>query len=241
MTEDLHGAAVKSRRLRRCAVGLIVAGALSIWLAPKCLQAVGEVLVADEAASAPDAVVTFSGDKRYEYVAQLAKGKRECRVVVLKHARSRLETAGIIRCENEVEIEQIIKAGVPREAIVTLESEAYRDDWDDVRVLGDWVSREDAGCVVVLTSRFCSSTVRYVLDRQVSPTVAGRVHIKSLKDRRFDETNWWRSRMGIKECLSAYLSFVYHRIAGPPASRYEDRWDPDEYERSLQQKMSRQG
>ncbi|MEX0712258.1 MAG: hypothetical protein WD278_07905 [Pirellulales bacterium] len=59
-----------------------------------------------------------------------------------------------------------------------------------------------------------------------------RVVVRGLADRRYDETNWWKSRTGFKSLFNSTLNLIYARWIGedqpPPVP-----WNPDEFEKSL--------
>lgn len=87
--------------------------------------------------------------------------------------------------------------------------------------------------VLLLCDRFRSRRWRHVLDTVLGPTRAGRVGILALRDWQFDETDWWKSRVGVKSLFNGYVRLAYARRCGDTAPKREC-WDPDQYERMLQ-------
>ena len=61
-----------------------------------------------------------------------------------------------------------------------------------------------------------------------------RIGVHALVDRRYDETNWWKSRCGVKSLMLGVieLAFAVCRGENYPNSGH---WDPDRYERALRQ------
>jgi len=79
---------------------------------------------------------------------------------------------------------------------------------------------------------------RIVLDTVLQPDHAARVEILALPDRRYDETNWWYSRRGVKGLFYGYLTLAYAWFQGedvPPRKL----WDPDDYERMLERTVGK--
>jgi hypothetical protein len=60
------------------------------------------------------------------------------------------------------------------------------------------------------------------------------VRIFLIRDRRYDETNWWRSRIGIREVTLGYLRYLHNRMVGRPAPFTPPEWSPESFERRLQ-------
>jgi hypothetical protein len=70
------------------------------------------------------------------------------------------------------------------------------------------------------------------LDTVLRPGAVGRVRILGLPSRQYDETNWWKSRIGLRALFCEYVSLLYAWCRGENVPE-RPVWDPDAYERLL--------
>jgi hypothetical protein len=86
--------------------------------------------------------------------------------------------------------------------------------------------------VLVLCDRFAGRDLRFVVSQVTQPGEAQRVAFRSLPNHRYDETNWWRNRAGVRALAGAAFDLAYDALHGedaPPVNEF----DPDQYEREL--------
>jgi hypothetical protein len=101
-----------------------------------------------------------------------------------------------------------------------------------VRELQDWLAEHPDVSVSLVCDGFQSGYWGRVLDRTLPEAQRGRVAVHPLRDRRYDETNWWRSRTGWKDYWSAVVNWGYLGACGEDRP-VQPEWDPDAYERAL--------
>ena len=127
--------------------------------------------------------------------------------------------------------------GLPPRTVAVIRSDGY-DDWATARTLRAWLADRPNASLVLLCDRFQSAHLRYVLDAVLDPSQAARVRIRALPDRRYDETNWWTSRDGMKAFGSAWLRQLNGWYAGgdhlPPPS-----CSVDDYENHVRQALGK--
>jgi len=178
-------------------------------------------------------------DRRYRAAAELFRSHALRAVLLFEAHRTRLVREGILPPDELVGREQLLKHRVPEPQISTLPGEA-RNIWDMSDRLGDWLRAHPTSRVVALADRFQSRQARVTLDAVLDPKLAQRVVVRALPDRRYDETDWWHSRRGWKSVFTNACGLAAVWIYGRPDPSLRDDWDPDEYERQLRLKWSRQ-
>lgn len=213
---------------RRVALLLIL---LAVLLHAPLLRLAAGAMVVDEPGAAADAVVVVNGDRCVEVAADLVRQRRVRSVILIKSYPRRLERYGILPPRVERTRSELLARGVPESAIVVLDGQS-RDDWEATRRLGRWLDANPGRRVTVLRERFQGRFQRRIVWAVLDESAAARVSYRGLADRRFDESDWWRSRVGIKEFLGSALDLASAVLLGqrPPA---EDWWNPDDYERQL--------
>ena len=113
---------------------------------------------------------------------------------------------------------------------------------DQSRITGigltEWLDQHADSSILLLCDRFESRRVRSILDQVLPESQSERVRIVGLADRRFDETDWWQSRTGVKSFVDAMLALMHIYAVGlPPVESHS--WDPLEYERRLGERGGR--
>ena len=76
--------------------------------------------------------------------------------------------------------------------------------------LAAWLAEHRDQKVKVLCNRFTSRTWKIVLERTVEPALAGQISIVPLPNRRYDETDWWRSKKGTVAVVNNYIILGFH-------------------------------
>jgi len=153
------------------------------------------------------------------------------RILLVEPKPGRLVEAGILPPFEAQELAELAARRVPQGAVTVLGGKA-RDLWEEARLLDPWLRGNPDARVVLLASRFRSRCERYVLRAVLGPEEASRIAVAAVADRRYDESNWWKSRTGAKEFFAAWVAWAYAWGQGgehpkPPL------WDPDDYERQL--------
>jgi hypothetical protein len=152
-------------------------------------------------------------------------------VLMFESWKSRLVLDGIVPPGHEVAVDQLKQRGVADSRIIPDRGE-IRGTWQAADRIRHWLDQHAGAHIVVLCDRFSSRRLRYILDRVLSNGQSARVALRTLRDRRYDESDWWRSRTGFKAVFGAYFGLAYSWVAGRPES-YAKLWDPDEYEEGL--------
>lgn len=187
-------------------VGLVV-------LHRQLLRGIGNGLVVDESPTGVDTVVIFGGDGRYSLAATMLEDRTTKRILLIESRPSRLTELGITQKQSEVALEKLIELGVPSEDISIAEGD-FAGDWRGVRILKQWLRKHPRENVAVISDRLGSRWVRYTLDRILDESDRKRVHIVALRDRRYDESNWWLKRTGWKVAFNAYFDLGYAVVCG---------------------------
>ncbi len=185
------------------------------------------MLVADASELSADAVLILGGDRSYEKAAELVSG--DVQYVLLPKSRpGRLERLGIYQPWEKLGRRELTARAVPDDKILILNGEA-RNGWHQARLIDDWLRSHPEMTVIVLADRFGSAAHSYVFDHEIAPAQRRRITFVALSDRRYDETNWWRSRTGIKAFFRSSFGLIYTRVRGEEPDWVGD-WDPDRYE-----------
>ena len=87
--------------------------------------------------------------------------------------------------------------------------------------------------IVVMADVLQTKRLRWVMRRTLTEEEMARVQFLAVRDRRFNESNWWRNRLGIKEVVNSYVRFCHTIAMGrePPFS--PPKWSAKELQRRL--------
>jgi len=178
---------------------------IAVWLlyAP-ILRGLAGLLIVDQPAGDCDYVCLRSwgggpeGDQSINAAGDLYGGKRPCNVLLIAPQTDRLSEIDVLPSFESLCRRELGKRHVPQQAISVIPGGGY-NDWDAARSLAAWLNDHPDDSALLLCSRFRSALVRRVLDDVLDPTQAARVRVRALPDRRFDETDWWKSRIGYLE------------------------------------------
>jgi hypothetical protein len=183
---------------------LLVVGA---WCARGAvLRWLGARLVADQDPGRFDLlwIVDEDVDRRYDLAAELHR-QTGCRIAVAKSVGTRMVQLGIEPSNERLAQRELRRRGLPDNALVTVGGPTG-PEWPEDRLLADWLRQHPQVRVLVVCERFRSAAHRAQLDELLGPKDAGRVAVRGIRDRRFDETNWWQSRVGAKAFFVTWLS-----------------------------------
>jgi hypothetical protein len=175
-------------------------------------------------------LVPLSGDSVDEHVARRWRAMPGTQVLLFERAPDRLVSVGVLRPWADAHRSTLLARGVAAPAVEVLPEET-RSDWDCARGLRGWLEAHPGSDVALLCDRFGSRRLRVILDRVLGP-VAPRARIVALPDRRYDETNWWRTKEGVVGCWEALAGLCFTWLAGE-GERPAPLRDPDAYEQAL--------
>lgn len=204
---------------------------LAVTLHAPALRLAARLLVVDENFASVDAVVVVSGDRSIDEAVRLVREGRARDVLLIEPCPTRLVRYGVLAPQAEQRRSQLIARGVAESAVVVLDGEA-NGNWESVRRLGRWLNEHPERRVLILRDRFHGRYQHHIVGAVIDEAAARRVSYCGLQDRRFDESNWWQSRSGIKEFIASAMDLAHVLVCGesPPTVEW---WDPDEYERQL--------
>ena len=220
---------LKSRRRRWLAVAVLclVVAALHATI----LRAAAKLLIVDQTISTRHTVLPLSGDRCYPEAAQRVSSGIAHRVILPQSVPGRLVKMQVLPAHHEIARNTLLSHAVPSGRVVIMTRQAC-NQWQAARILNEWLHDHPADPVLVLCDRFSSRELDYIYDCEIDSDKRHRVHITALPDRRYDEGNWWRDKMGIKKCFGAAFRLLYARLHGEDISE-ESALDPEPYENSL--------
>lgn len=214
---------------RRFLLGLVlVLLASHVWW----LRALGAYLIAEEPVSRADAAVVLGGDHRLQRAAELFHNGAVEEIWVLEREPSYAVTAGILRPNHGVEMEELVGLGVPADRMRLLTG-GMRDIDDAARRIAAAAGESPQRRVVILCERLSSRNVRLVTNRVLPKTTESRIQVLGLPADEFDELCWWRSRTGWKETFNAVSQLLFTAVCGVQKEAEPFEWDPDAYEQSM--------
>jgi hypothetical protein len=211
--------------LRRLSIAAIVMGLAWLLHAP-LLRALAHVLVLEEIAPpAPAVVVLEEGDRRFE-VAERLHHDQESKVLLYRRQLDRLERMGIRMPSDVIARRELRERGVPNDDVQSL-PEVPRGRSQLVRVLNEWLNEHPDDSVDLLCDRFTSRTWKRVVARRVDAGAERRIHIVPLRQRAFDETNWWHCKEGRAGFVNGYLILVFQLFGGTEEPEGRERTAED--------------
>jgi hypothetical protein len=178
-----------------------------------------------------EAIVISGGDRRFDYAVQVMACGHARRVLLLEDRERWVVKAGAVLPRHENAKQQLLARHVAADQIEILPGPT-RTLWEESDRLKDWLAAHPNDRAIWLTGRFRSRESRQILDDVLSPVASHRVSVEGLLDRRYDETNWWKSRDGWKDLFHAYLGLGYVTFVGR-SNHARDDWNPDAYEASI--------
>lgn len=195
------------------------------------LRTCARLLIVEEQTKKVDWVQPSGGDRRFDIAAEWIRDGQAKRVLLFEDSLRNLTRYGILPPGHEIALKELDKRGVPQSMIDLRprDQSLSRPPFADlVRCL----TEDESARVGILVDRFSTRQLRLALDRALDVELARRVTVVALTDRRYDESNWWKSREGIKAVMNATLRLV-HAWGFARSDEPVRRWDPEEYEVQL--------
>ncbi len=221
------------KRSRRLLLGLALFGCLWLLRAP-LLSGMARLLIADGPPGEFDVVwVRPECDGVFDVVAGLYREAPSRRIVLVEPAPIRLVQVGLVPSFEAICRREFGARGIPQNA-VTVVGRGARNGWEEARAAAEWLHAAPDARVLLLCDRFRSGAERSILNAVLGPDAAARVRILALPSRNYDETDWWRSRKGVRQFMYATLSRLYVGWAGEP-KEIPERQSPEDFERMLDQ------
>lgn len=222
-----------TRLSRRHASFALVAVALlmALFLHAPLLQGAASFLVSGDEASSGEFIVVLGGDSAYDEAARLIDHAGWNRILIVQTQTNRLMDLGILPPADEVALKELQSRGVPRDRIKVIAGKAS-NDWEIVRQLISHLETEKAAESLILCDRFSSRRLRRIIKGVTVREQAKRISLTPLRDRRYDETNWWKSRTGVKQFCTHLGTNLLLTIVGECHCQ-NSSWDPDEFEQDL--------
>jgi hypothetical protein len=224
---------------RWCKVGVLLALAVALWFAHSWLLSVGVArpLIADDPPADAQYLCLrgdefgFDGEDCLDQAATWRRATPAGRILLLEPWPRRIVDIGILPSFEQTARRELGQRGVADDAVVLVRGRA-KDEWEEARLLQTWLQERPEASIVVLCSRFQSGQRRYVLDTVLAPADARRVAVRGLADPRYDETNWWKSRSGVKAVMFGWLRLIYAWGRGEDRD-VPRRYTADEYQTLL--------
>lgn len=166
----------------------------------------------------------------YEIAARLAADDRGRRILLIDTQPARLAEFGVLPPFAAAARARLEARGVPVAAIEVLPG-ARRGLAAELPVLARFLDAHPDAHVQLLAGRFDSAADRRTIDKGLAPAQAARVRVCAIPHPAYDETNWWRSRNGVREFVLAWIKRLYGGEGDDQQATVE--WNPDAYERSL--------
>jgi hypothetical protein len=198
------------------------------------LRVLASPLVADDAIGQVDDVLVLNGERYYVTVSQLLRKGKARQVLLLSGSRTLLVETGILLPEFEKARRAISQQGVSPDVIRVLPSET-ENLWDIADTLSNWLTANPKNSVAIVINRLESGKAQLVLQSALSPKQKARVRMIAIRDSRFDETNWWTSRLGIKAVLENYLRLLHNQLVGRSRTQ-KFRWNRETLEQLVVQR-----
>jgi hypothetical protein len=195
------------------------------------LRSAGSFLVIDDQVQKADHILVIDADRTIDQAAALYRAGVAPRLLVIQRRLERLEKLGLRPAYHDRTASGLCARGVPKEALTVIPGKALTD-WDEARALDGWMVHDPAASVAVLCDRFHSREVRYIMDKVLGPVKARRLQMLPAPSRTYDETTWWRHRLGILDFFRAYVRLGFVRVNGEGREAWRE-WDPKSYEMTL--------
>lgn len=233
--EGCRAKAVRRWR-RRAAVWLFLVILIGVGHAP-LLRRLAGILVVDQTSDGAGTLWLFDPPgaggldrSQYDAAARLHDEDPSRKILLVEDDSSRLVLGGVLPSFQAISRKALAARGVGGEAIGVLD--APGNAWEAARRLRTWLEERPGEKALVVCDRFESRYRRFILASVLGPRGAQRVRFRAVPDDRFDEANWWRSRLGVKVFARNLSVLLYVWIHGEDTA-IPARWDPDEYEASL--------
>jgi hypothetical protein len=101
-----------------------------------------------------------------------------------------------------------------------------------------WLDQNPRSRLAILTDQFGSRRLRVQLDNALAKEDCERVFVCALKSQKYDDANWWKSRLGVKSWLISLLTLTHTCLVGVSPLAESVGWDPMVYEEELSKSRS---
>ncbi len=200
------------------------------------LRGLADPLIVDQTTDDYDSICilpslqTPDGDRCYDVAASLFRKNPSAQVLIVVHPPNRIVEAGALASFETISRRELGVRGVPGDSILILRSR-WIDDWAAAEALAGRLRERPESSVLLLCAEFHSARVRAVLNDVLDPAAAKRVRVMPLPDRRFDQTNWWKSRRGVRALGMNWLVRLQGWLGGQAA--HPPRKNADDYRRDI--------
>ena len=232
-------AQVKSKRRIRLALFLMtISAAVVMLLHQPILCGLGNELIHEDPFGNYDSVFVLSGDRDYAVAAELFKKEQVKKLILLKGPLPPLVRAGIADSSEAIKKRELRKLGVPADSIIAIPNEIAHD-WEFADQLQKWLGSHPKERVVVIARLFTTRKLRIILENTLTDTQLSRVGFYAIRDRRFNESNWWRTRTGIKDFVNSAISQLHVIVVGRPQPFLMPEWSREALEQQLRSSTQR--
>lgn len=220
----------RRRWRRRLLIVLALAAGLYFGRAP-ILRQVGRFLTVEEPSPATYQVLLLGGDRCVEQAVADYRDGAATAILMLSWHAGRLQQYGIRPKYADVVRQQLRADRVPADALTVIPGDVH-SEWEVGRCLRAWLEQHPDAQVVALCHQFATRRYRHILDQTLGAEYAGRVRLRALRHRWYDETKWWRDKDGVKDVFNSYLALAYVYLHGEGTEEWRE-WSPEQYERTL--------
>lgn len=196
------------------------------------LQSLGGILVCDQSSEKVDVVQPAAGDRVYAAAAELIRSRQASKIVIFESPVGNLERFGILPRTDKLAVSVLQSEGIAPSDVEVVPFAREPTDLPSSR-LQRWLKQNPRSRLAILTDQFWSRRLRVQLDRSLSKEERERVFVYALKNRTFDDANWWGTRLGVKSWLVSSLALTHTCLVGVSPLAESVGWDPIAYEEEL--------
>jgi uncharacterized SAM-binding protein YcdF (DUF218 family) len=187
-------------------------GAL-VWINREALlrEAAQQWVVSDDLRPA-DAVIVLGGglDTRPFAAAEDYRKGLAHKILVANTYVSNAEALGVLRSHTTINLDVLIKLGVPATDIETFGGN-LANTYEEANALREWAIRTHTRNLIVPTEIFSSRRVHWMLTRALADTGIV-VQIHALDYPRYNYANWWKTEDGVIAFQNEVIKYVYYRF-----------------------------
>jgi hypothetical protein len=222
------------RRWRRrlwVLTALVVVG-IGGWLfRESLLRLLADGLIAEEPLRKTQCALVLERSCPLDEIASLYREGMVAEVVLFQHPLGRADAMGIVPPKIEALQHALAERGIPRERMAVLDSQPGTG-WDYLRIVRTWLESRPDVEVTAFVDRFDSRAWQHRLHGVLPPSLWPRIHLHTFAPRAYNESNWWRSKLGVVALFNGYLRFL-HVVGHGEETATAPAWDPDAYIRGL--------
>ena len=153
----------------------------------------------------------FESAEIYARAAELLREDPALRVVVVGREPTALMREGVQPLPPEFARRELLRRQA-RAAKIEVVPGMARDDRETMRLLSVWLTAHPDVRLITPCKRLRTGELCGEIARECLPDAAGRIGVDPVAEEGVDETNWWRSRLGGKIFLQAWLRRVFGLI-----------------------------